>query len=93
MYTTVAVEKIDLKTCVRRAQGDRVVVTHDGVPVALIVGIEGLDEEQVRLGSSDKFWRMIRERRKDKTLSRAELEDAMRRKSQTTKSRRKPHRT
>ena len=74
---TVAVEKTDLPTCIKRAQGKRVVVTHDGIPVALVVGIKGPDEEQVQLGSSDRFWRMIRDRRKDKTLSRAALEETI----------------
>jgi len=71
---TVVLEQATLDACVREAQGDRVVVTRNGVPVALVVGVEGLDEEQVQLGSSDEFWQMIVERRRQKTLSRAELE-------------------
>ena len=42
--------------------------------VALIVGIEGMDEEQLQLGNSDKFWTFIEKRRKEKTISRTELE-------------------
>ncbi len=34
----------------------------------------GLDEEQQELGSSEEFWRLIRERRRQQTISRAELE-------------------
>jgi hypothetical protein len=64
-------------------------VTQKGIPVALVVGIEGLDQEQVQLGASDKFWKLIRDRRKDKALSRTELEESFQRKSQTIKSRRK----
>lgn len=71
---TVVLEHATLETCVREAQGERVVVTSNGVPVALVVGVEGLDEEQVQLASSDDFWQMIVERRRQKTLSRAELE-------------------
>ena len=71
---TVVLEQATLDTCVREAQGDRVVVTRNGVPVALVVGVEGLDAEQVQLASSDEFWRMIVERRRQKTLSRADLE-------------------
>ena len=71
---TVLLEQATLDACVREAQGDRVVVTRNGVPVALVVGVEGLDEEQVQLASSDDFWRMIGERRRQKTLSRADLE-------------------
>ncbi len=71
---TVGVENASLDACVREAQGERVVVTRNGVPVALVVGVEGLDEEQVELGCSDEFWRLIVERRRQKTLSRDELE-------------------
>ncbi len=81
---TMALEKTDLNACIQRAQGERVVVTRAGSPVALVVGIEGLDEEQIQLGSSDKFWKMMRERRQDKTLSRAALEKITSRKSPRT---------
>jgi hypothetical protein len=42
--------------------------------VALVVGVEGLDNEQLQLGSSKKFWKLIEERRRQKTFSRRELE-------------------
>lgn len=71
---TVGLEQTTLDICVRDAQREQVVVTRNGVPVALVVGVEGLDEEQVNLGSSDAFWTMIAERRRQGTLSRAELE-------------------
>ena len=64
----------DLDTCVTDAQHERVVITRNGKPVALIVGVEGMDEEQLQLGSSDRFWELIGERRQQKTISRAELE-------------------
>ena len=71
--------KIDLKqanldTCVHDAQRERVVITRDGKPIVLIIGIAGLDEDQLQLGSSDKFWRLIAERRAQKTVNRAQLE-------------------
>ena len=50
------------------------VITRKGKPVALVVGIEGLDREQIELGTSDKFWKLIVKRRKQKTLSREALE-------------------
>jgi prevent-host-death family protein len=73
---TVVMEQATLAICVREAQHGQVVVTRNGVPVALVVGIEGLDEEQVQYGSSDEFWLMIAERRRQKTVGRAELEAA-----------------
>jgi PHD/YefM family antitoxin component YafN of YafNO toxin-antitoxin module len=70
----VGVEKSTLDECVRDSQEERVVVTRNGSPVAVVVGVEGLDEEQVQLGCSDDFWKLIIERRRQNTLSRAELE-------------------
>jgi antitoxin (DNA-binding transcriptional repressor) of toxin-antitoxin stability system len=71
---TVGLEHTTLEGCIKDARRERVVVTRKGKPVALVVGVEGLDEEQLQLGSSDKFWTLIEARRKQKTLSRAELE-------------------
>lgn len=75
----IDMKRVDLDICVSDAQHERVVITRDGKPVALIVGVEGMDEEQVQLGSSDKFWRLITERRKQKTISRAQLEQSVKR--------------
>jgi antitoxin (DNA-binding transcriptional repressor) of toxin-antitoxin stability system len=74
---TVNLEQAKLDTCVAEAQQERVVVLRDGKPVALIVGVEGMDTEQLQLGSSDRFWKLIEERRKQKTLSRAQLEERL----------------
>lgn len=71
---TVSIEKSDLAKCVEKAKGGRVVVMRDRKPVALVVGVEGLDREQLELGSSGRFWRLIEERRKQKTITREELE-------------------
>lgn len=70
----ISLEGATLDNCVNDAQHERVVITRNGKPVALIVGIEGMDEEQLLLGSSDKFWQFINERRKQYTVSRAKLE-------------------
>jgi antitoxin (DNA-binding transcriptional repressor) of toxin-antitoxin stability system len=71
---TVGLEHTTLEGCIKDARRERVVVTRKGKPVALVVGVEGLDEEQLQLGSSDKFWTLIEARRKQKTISRTELE-------------------
>jgi antitoxin (DNA-binding transcriptional repressor) of toxin-antitoxin stability system len=76
---TVALDKTDLNACVADAQSQRVVITRDGSPVALVVGVAGLDREQIELGSSATFWKLIQARRKEKTLSRAELEGLIKR--------------
>ena len=71
---TVAMEASTLDTCVAEAQQERVILTRDGHPIALLVAIEGMDEEQIRLSSSPEFWKLIEERRPEKTMSREELE-------------------
>ena len=73
----VGLEQANLDACVRAAQHERVVITREGKPVALIVGVEGMDEEQLELGSSDEFWALIKERRNQKTISRAEIEQKL----------------
>lgn len=77
----VGIEKASLDACIKEAQRERVVITRNGKPVALIIGVEGMDEEQLQLGSSDKFWKLITKRRAQKTISRAELERRIDRKS------------
>jgi antitoxin (DNA-binding transcriptional repressor) of toxin-antitoxin stability system len=74
----IDVKRANLVFCVDEAQRERIVLTRHGKPVALIVGVEGMDEEQVQLGGIEKFWKLIAERRKQKTLSRARLEQKLR---------------
>ena len=71
---TVDIQETNLDACVFDAQSDRVVVTRGGNPVALVVGVEGLDAEQTELGASDEFWKLISARRKEPTINRATLE-------------------
>ena len=70
----ISLEKANLGNCVREAQQDGVVLTSQGKPVALVIGVQGLDLEQIELGHSDDFWTLLRQRRKEKTMSREELE-------------------
>jgi len=71
---TVGLEHTTLEVCIKDARRERVVVTRKGKPVALVVGVEGLDEAQIQLGSSEKFRTLIEARRRQKTVSRTELE-------------------
>jgi antitoxin (DNA-binding transcriptional repressor) of toxin-antitoxin stability system len=66
-----------LEGSVTDAQHERVVVTHKGRPIALIVGVAGMDEDQLQLESSEKFWTLIERRRAQKTISRADLEQRL----------------
>lgn len=84
---TIGLEDATLDACIEDVQNERVVITRNGKPVALIIGVEGMDEEQLQLGSNEKFWRLIEKRRKDKTISRAELEQRLGNSSKQKKSR------
>ena len=71
---TVPMENSTLDRCVAEAQQERVILTRNGDPIALVVGIAGMDEEQVGLSSSPEFWELIEESRRQKTICREELE-------------------
>jgi prevent-host-death family protein len=62
-----------IKECVDQAQLDRVVITRHGKPAAVLVGVEGEEWEDVVLQTDPAFWRLIRARRKQPTLSLDEL--------------------
>ena len=63
-----------LKNHVDISQKDRVVVTRNGHPAAVIVGVEGMDWEDVFFATSPSFWRMIQKRRSEPTISFQEME-------------------
>jgi prevent-host-death family protein len=70
----VSLGEANLEKCVRAAQRERVVLTRQGKPVAVLISAKGLDLEQIELGYSDEFWALIRRRRAQKTMSRETLE-------------------
>ena len=72
--TQIGVERADLESCVSRAQQERLLITRKGRPVALVVGVQGMSAEQLELGTSEKFWNLIAQRRRQGTVSRAALE-------------------
>ena len=55
--------KQNLDSILTRAQSERIVISRRGRPCAVLVGIEDYDAEDLRLASSEEFWRMIRLRR------------------------------
>ncbi|MGH7136543.1 MAG: hypothetical protein ACREHD_12440 [Pirellulales bacterium] len=71
---TVDIQEVNLEDCVDEAQQSGVLIMRNGAPAAIVLGIEGMDQEQVELGLSDRFWKLVADRRRDATLSRAELE-------------------
>ena len=62
-----------VRDCVNASQKDRVVITRHGIPAALIIGVEGSDWETLALQTNPSFWRIIEQRRKEKTVSLAEM--------------------
>ena len=54
---------------VRSAQQERVLVTQNGAPLAVVVGVEHKDAEDWQLEASAEFWKMIEERRRRPTRS------------------------
>ncbi len=62
-----AVEQLprELAELVEAAQCERVVLTRNGAPYALIVGVEHKDQEDLQLETSPEFWQMIAERRRE----------------------------
>ena len=72
---TVSVRDLqkNVKECVDESQEDRVVITRHGRPAAVLVGVEGEDWEDIVLQTDPSFWKLIRKRRKEKTISLDEL--------------------
>ncbi|HEU4395943.1 MAG TPA: type II toxin-antitoxin system Phd/YefM family antitoxin [Planctomycetota bacterium] len=65
---TVSVRDLQktLRKRVDESQKERVIVTRRGHPAAVLIGVEGMDWEQVLLQTDDAFWRTIRRRRKER---------------------------
>ena len=68
----------NLKESVDAAQSDRVVITRQGKPAAVLVGVEGADWETVVLETNAAFWRLIQKRRKQPTVSLTEMRKRLR---------------
>ena len=52
----------------KAAQSERLVITENGLPSAVVFGVQNLDEEDWDLQLSPEFWRMIEERRREPTI-------------------------
>ncbi len=67
-----------VKECMDLSQEDQVVITRHGKPVAVLVGVEGRDWEDLVLQTSPAFWKLIEDRRKQRTISLTELNTRLR---------------
>ncbi|MBI3809754.1 MAG: type II toxin-antitoxin system Phd/YefM family antitoxin [Nitrospirae bacterium] len=72
---TITVRDLQKKVreCVDAAQSDRIVITRHGKPAAVLVGVAGTDWETVVLEANAGFWRLIEKRRKQPTVTMAEM--------------------
>jgi|GEM_PF-612314 prevent-host-death family protein len=57
--------KTGLSATLDEAQHERVLITRNGKPSAIVIGVEGRDFEDVLLMSNPKFWEMIEASRKN----------------------------
>ena len=62
-----------IRSVMDTAQRDQVVVTRNGQPIAVLVGIEGADWETVAVETSRSFWKEIARRRDQETIPLAEI--------------------
>jgi prevent-host-death family protein len=72
---TISVRELQrgIRKTVTMSQDDQVVVTRNGKPAAVMVGVEGQDWETVVLETSKPFWDMIRKRRGQPTITMKEM--------------------
>ena len=68
---TIAVRELQkkIKETINASQKDRVIITRNGKPAAILIGVDGQEWESVVLETDPGFWRMIKQRRKEPTLS------------------------
>ena len=64
----------DVHELLEEAQHERILVTRDGTPFAVVMGIAHKDQEDLRLESSSEFWHMIEERRRAPTVRLEDVE-------------------
>ena len=57
-----------LRDLLGAAQNEGVLVTQEGKPMAVLVGLGTMDEEDIGYAMSPKFWKMIEEARRSPTV-------------------------
>ena len=62
-----------IRSVLETAQNDQVVITRNGDPIAVVVGVEGTDWETLAVKTSRSFWQEISLRRDQETISRTEI--------------------
>ena len=72
--TTIEEFAKDPQAYLKAAQREQILVTRQGQPLALVVGMVNKDEEDFAYESSPEFWQMIRERRRMPTIPLKDVE-------------------
>ena len=67
-----------IRSVMETAQNDQVVITRNGQPIAVVVGVEGADWETVAVETIRSFWKEIARRRDQETISLAEVRERLR---------------
>ena len=68
---------LDPGSFLHAAQAERLLVTQEGKPLAVLVGVENKDQEDWNLENSPDFWRMIEQRRNRPTLALRDLKASL----------------
>ena len=55
----------NLDAVLTSSQSERIVISREGKPCAVLVGIQDYDAEDLQLATSPDFWLMIRQRRQE----------------------------
>jgi prevent-host-death family protein len=64
----------EVQEYIEAAEREGFLVTRSGKPAAVIIGVRSLDAEDVAWGRDPSFWELIEARRREPTVSRAELD-------------------
>jgi len=72
---TIGVRELQkrIRECVDTSQVEGVVITRNGKPASIVIGVEGFDWEDIVIQSDPAFWSTMRERRKEKSISADEM--------------------
>lgn len=72
---TVGVRELQkrLKECLQVSQTEGVVITRNGKPTSLLIGVEGAEWEDLVPQAAPEFWKVIRERRNEESVSEEEM--------------------
>ena len=88
---TVGVRELQkkIKKIVETSQEEGVVVTRNGKPASLIIGVEGREWEDLVVQADPKFWKLIEKRRQEKIISMNEMKQRVLPGKKNTKKKKK----